>query len=155
MANPEGVIGGAGKTYYDTVGVGVGTWTEIDAVIDVTTNSELNVGEIKDRSLTDVLVLAAKRNTSFDVNINYKPGDAGYEAFRDAYTNRRNIGLAVMTGAIATAGSEGWQCDCLVTSFGRGEPLEEGMSIPCTLRPSGQLNSDSSAPSAPSYVEVT
>ena len=151
----EGRLGGEGKIYYDTVGVGVGTWTECDAVIDVTNNSSRAEGEIKDRGLDDVLVITGKRSISVDLNINYKPGDAGYEAFRDAYTNNRNIGLAVMSDGILVVGSEGWQFDARITSFGRGEPLEEGMQIPVTLKPSAENNSDASSPTTPSYVEVS
>ena len=151
----EAIIGEEGQLLYDGVGVGVGTWAELDAVIDVTGNAERAAAEIKDRSLDDVLVLPGKRTISVEGNINYKPGDAGFEAMRDAFLNKRNIGIAVMTGPIATVGSEGWQFDAQVVSFGRGEPLEEGMQVPFTLRPSAQANSDSSAPTTPIYVEVT
>ena len=129
-------LGLDGFVHYDTSGVASPTWLDADNVEEVTLNLERPAGEIKNRSSDWMKVLLGKQGASIEITMTYNGGAADWEAFRDAYLNGTDIGVAIMTGDIATVGSEGLVADMKVTAMSRAEPLEEGMQVTFTLQPS-------------------
>lgn len=55
--------------------------------------------------------------------------DAGFTAIKIAFFGNLAIGLAVMGGEVAAAGSQGLQADFSITQFSREEPLEEAILV--------------------------
>lgn len=143
-------IGLDAKFYVGSSDIGdVGnTWTEVPEVEEITLNLETAEAEIKNRASDWVKILLGQKNASIDVTITYDKTDTEYDALRDAWLNKTDIAVAVMDGAIATSGNEGLQIDAKVTSFTRNEPLEEGLTINLTLRPSAESANE------PDLVEI-
>jgi hypothetical protein len=144
-------VGHKAKVYYATDDdiEGTPTWTLLSIVEEATPSEELSVGEVKNRASDEVKVADALFTRQGELRLTHSPGDAGYEAFRDAFHNKTDIAIAIMDGPIATVGSEGLQMDVKVTSWSRSEPLEEVMGIDFTVRPSA------AAATTSAWVEIS
>jgi hypothetical protein len=69
----------------------------------------------------------------------WKPGDAGFDAIKTAYLTSGNVRLAPLTGPKDAgggegAGSEGPFGDWGITNFSRNEPLEEAVTVDVTAK---------------------
>lgn len=139
---PEMVLGLQAKVYYRSAGSwGSPTWTEITNVRDVTLN--LEAGEFDGSTRGSVWRRKARTllDAGVDIELLHKPGNAAQNALRDAFLNGTLIDLAIMDGDITVAGTQGLRAEMSVMSFGRGEPLEEGLTIPVKVTPGISTNS--------------
>ena len=145
-------IGKDAKFYVDAAGNSIGgtpVWTELDIVEEATSNNDRDQAEVKNRSSDETKVLLGHKNRTVEVTVTHTPGNAGYEALRDAYEDGDDIAVAVYDGAIATVGSEGLQMDAKVVAMNRNEPLSENITYAFTLRPSAESAEE------PSWAETT
>lgn len=138
------------KVYYDASGVGGSTWAELTIVSgDPTLTMEHAEAEVKVRGNNWVRVLQSLTSATIQMDIAYDNTDAGYEALRNAFLNKTDIGIAMMDGAVESTGSEGLQADMKVMSFNRNEPIEGLVTVSVSLKPSADSDTD------PDYVEVS
>ena len=136
------------ELHYDSAGVGVGTWAEIKKAQDVTLNQTHQETAVNDRSSDDEEYLIGQKVRSIDFQMTYNNAAAAYEALRDAFNNKTDIGIACMDGPIATSGSEGLQANMKVTQFTRNEPVNGVVTASVTLKPSAASSV------RPAWVEV-
>jgi hypothetical protein len=135
--------------YLDPAGVDQGTWTQYEDVGDVNVAHAWNQSQRKIRKHTHERTTLGQGVLEVTFTATYRAGDAGFEMLRDAHINKTVIGVAVMSGPIATVGSEGWQLDAVVSDFPESQALEEDMSFDVTLKPASQATDD------PARVEIT
>jgi predicted secreted protein len=131
----EFVLGKDCKAYYGAADATLQTLTELSCVKDGTVDCETGTADVSTRACGGWKATAATlRDMSVELDLVYKPGDAGYKALRDAWLNGTQVCLALLTGAKVVAGSEGPHGNFSVTKFSRGEPLEEGVSVKATAK---------------------
>ncbi|MEX0744243.1 MAG: phage tail tube protein [Phycisphaeraceae bacterium] len=124
----------------DTVTPGTATWNEIDKVKDVTLNLETAEADMTTRGNNGWRATRATlKDGSIEFEMNWAPGNTAFEAIRDAWLAAGEIPIAAMSGDIDTEGEEGLVANMSVTNFSRNEPLEEGMTVSVTLKPSSQI----------------
>lgn len=128
--------------YLDPAGAGQGTWTEYEDVGDVNNNVSWNESQRKIRKHKFERTTLGQGVLETTFTLTYRSGDPGFEMLRDAFDNKSDIGVAVMSGDIATNGSEGWQYDAKVTSFPETQALEEDTTFDVTLKPSSDAADD-------------
>ncbi|MGE4157705.1 MAG: phage tail tube protein [Planctomycetota bacterium] len=129
-------LGMEGKLYFDPSGVGGSTWTEMPNAKDVTLNLEKGEADVTTRANQGWrATIGTLRDASVEFEMIWDTADAGFAAIKDAFLNGTPIGLAIMDGGIALAGSQGLQANFSITNFSRSEPLEESMSVSVTAKP--------------------
>jgi hypothetical protein len=131
-----------GKLYFCEAGIG-GTpdWTELTNVKDVTLNVETADADVTTRTNNGWKATAATlKEASIEFEMVWDTADEGFTAVQTAFFDRTAIGIAVMDGDVATAGSQGLWADCMVASFSRSEPLGEAMTVSVTLKPTYSEN---------------
>jgi len=117
------------------------SWNEIDNVRDLTLNLETGEADITTRANDGWRATAATlKDGSIELEMLWKPGDAAFDALKDAWVSSEEIALAAMDGEVATSGSEGLAGNFTVTNFSRSEPLEEGVTVSVTVKPSSQTD---------------
>lgn len=130
-----GEVGFIEEIYYDADGdIASPTWVLIPGVQDVQESSSKNVSEIAERNVPVIGTVPTHTNWSVDVTITKKNGDTGYDALKAAYEDNTRIGVAVMTGPIATAGEKGFQCEAYITQW-NNDGSHEGNNVTITIRP--------------------
>ena len=108
---------------------------EMSNVKDVTLSMEAGEADMTTRANSGWRATAPTlRECTAEFEMLWKPGDAGFEAIRDAFLTAGNLRLAVLTGAKAVADSEGPLGDFSITNFSRNEPLEEGVTVSITAK---------------------
>lgn len=132
------------KLYYLSTGTRT-TWgspaaapenlTEIDNVQDLTLNLEHGEADLSTRESSWRQTGLALKDGSVEFTMLWDTSDAAFTAIKDAWLNKTNIALAILDGSKATVGTQGLWADFVVTSFGREEPLEEGVTVPVTVKP--------------------
>jgi len=121
----------------ETSGPDAVTWNEIENVRDLTLNLETGEADITTRANNGWRATAATlKDGSIEFEMLWDTGDAAFGALKDAWANSTEIALAAMDGDIETAGSEGLAGNFTVTNFSRSEPLEEGVTVSVTVKPS-------------------
>lgn len=70
----------------------------------------------------------------------WESGDQDFQAIRDAYLNGTVLDMVILDGPYDQSGSQGLRADFGVTKFTRNEPLEEGVTVSVTLKPSYSAN---------------
>ncbi|QDT94266.1 hypothetical protein [Gimesia algae] len=129
-------IGLEAGLYLDPAGMaGEGTWTLYEDVGDVNVAHSWNQSQRKIRKHTHERTTLGQGVLEVTFTVTYRAGDAGFEMLRDAHANKSIIAVAVMSGLIAAAGSEGWQFDAVVSDFPESQALEEDMTFDVTLKP--------------------
>ena len=133
------------KFYYSSTllseasGPGDVTWNEIKNVRDLTLNLETGEADVTTRANNGWRATAATlKDGSIEFEMLWDTGDAAFGALKDAWAGGAEIALAAMDGDIATAGSEGLAGNFTVTNFSRSEPLEEGVTVSVTVKPSSE-----------------
>ena len=117
------------------------TWQEISNVKDLTLNLETGEADITTRANNGWrATLATLKDGSIEFEMLWETGDAGFNALKTAWATGAEIALAAMDGDIETAGSEGLAGNFTVTNFSRSEPLEEGVTVSVTVKPSSQTD---------------
>ena len=113
------------------------SWTEIANIRDLTLNLEKGEADITTRANNGWRATAGTlKDGSIEFQMLWDTGDAGFDALQAAWANGTEIALAAMDGAIAVAGAEGFAPNFNVINFSRSEPLEEGVMVNVTVKPS-------------------
>jgi len=132
---PEFILGMNGKMYWGAAGAALGALTELTNARDVTVNLEAGEADITTRANSGWRATAPTlRECSVDFEMVWKPGDAGFDALLAAFLTNATIELAVLDQARETSGAQGPKGSFAVTSFSRGEPLEEAMIVPASVK---------------------
>jgi hypothetical protein len=131
-----------GKLYYSTAGIGATpTWVELSGVKNVTLNVQGKEVDVTTRAsggfaAADISLMDAA--VEFEMPLD--PTDTGYIALETAFFARSLVGMAVMSGGVAAAGSRGLWADCKITQFNREESLEDAMIVKVTAKPTHSAN---------------
>lgn len=133
--------------YFDAVGVGQDVWVLAEEVGDVNNADSYNTSQRKVRRKKFEGTVLGQRVVETTFTLTYVENDPVYELLRAAYEAKSIIGVAAMTGLIATSGSEGLQYDGKVASFPMGQPLEEDGTYDVVIKPAAEADD-------PVYVEV-
>ena len=130
---PDFVLGMNAKIYQGAAAAAIGSLSELTNVKDVTLNLEAGEADVTTRANSGWRGTAASlRQASVDFEMVWKPGDAGFDAIKDAFLAGTSIELAVLDGDKAVSGSQGLKATFSISSFTRSEPLEEAISVSVT-----------------------
>lgn len=135
-------LGMDAKLYFCAAGIGsTPTWTLLGNVKNVTLSLTKGEADVTTRANNGWKATAGTlKEGSIEFEMVWDTEDAGFTAIKDAYFNGTILGLAVMDGAVATAGSQGLWADCMITDFSRDEPLEDALSVKVTAKPTYSTN---------------
>ena len=110
---------------------GVGVWTELANVKDVTLSLETGEADITTRANAGWrATVGTLKEASVEFEMVWDTADAGFTAIKDAFFNNAVIGLQVLDGP---AGS-GLEADFSITNFSRSEQLEEALTVSITAK---------------------
>lgn len=141
-------LGIEGMAFYSTTGVG-GTWLDLDIIGDVRMSLSHKEGEIDDRAQTWEGTLIGHKVGSVTFRLSRKVANSVWEAMRDAFVAKTELGFAFMSGDIVTVGSEGLQANCYVVGFDVSEPDDGPATVDVTVKPSGKSST------APTFTEIS
>ena len=135
------ILGMNGKLYYDATALldtpDTGDWTLITNATNVTTSTETGETDVTTRANSGWRATATTlKDATIELELLYKAVDLAFDALEAAWEAGTEIAIAAMDGLIATVGSKGLAGNFIVSSFTRSEPLEEGMTVTVTLKPS-------------------
>ena len=131
----EFILGMNAKIFQGAAGAALATLTEMGNVKDVTLNLEAGEADITTRANQGWRGTAPTlRECTAEFEMQWKPGDTCFEAIKNAFLSAGTVRLAVLTGPLATADSEGPFGDFSITNFSRSEPLEESVSVSVTAK---------------------
>ncbi len=123
-------LGFEGKLYYGAAG-SLAT-NEMTNVRDITVSVENGEADVTTRASNGWKATAATlKSGSIEWEMIWEPGDAGFDAIKNAYFNNTAIALAALDGA----DGEGLDADFSITKFSRSEPLEDAMKVSVTAKP--------------------
>lgn len=130
-------LGMQAKLYVKVGGVAaVGPWSELGNVKDVTLSLETGEADVTTRANAGWrATVGTLKEGSVEFEMVWNTGDAGFTAIKNAFFSNDPIGLAVMDGDLATAGTQGLQADFSITTFSRSEALEEAITVSVTAKP--------------------
>lgn len=115
---------------------GVGSanpWTTLTNVRDLTLSVEAGEADVTTRANSGWrATLATLKEGTLEFEMVWEPGDAGFEAIKDAFLNGTVIGLAALDSGGASG--EGLVADFSITNFSRAEPLEEAITVSVTAK---------------------
>lgn len=110
---------------------GVGAWTALTNVRDVTLTLEAGEADVTTRANSGWrATVATLREASVEFEMVWDTADAGFTAIRQAYLTNAVIGFQVLDGA----GGQGLQADFMITNFSRSEALEEAITVSVTAK---------------------
>lgn len=130
-------LGMQAKLYYKTGGVAAaGAWTELGNIKDLTLSLETGEADVTTRANAGWrATVGTLKEGSVEFEMVWNTGDPGFTAIKNAFFSNTAIGLAIMDGDIATAGTQGLQADFSITTFSRNEALEEAITVSVTAKP--------------------
>ena len=129
-------LGMNGKLYRNTGTYGVPVWTEITNVKDLTLNLEKGEADVTTRANEGWRAnQPTLKEASIEFDMVWDTDDDGFSAIQDAFFNDTTVEVAVMDGDITDGTTEGLRATVGVSTFSRGEPLEEAMTVSVTLKP--------------------
>ena len=138
---PDFVLGMNCKLYRNTTSYASPTWAAIDIVRDLTLGMEKGQADVSTRGNNGWRANASTlKEGSIEFEIVWKPGDASLTALRSAFLNNTPLELLALDGPVGTLGSEGLRATCDIVSFGRNEPLEEGVTVSVVAKPTLSVN---------------
>ena len=144
-----GEVGYVEEIYYDADGdIATPTWVQITGVVDVQENSTKNKAQVMVRNTAEAGVIPTHTVRSFDVTLTKRNGETVYDALKAAYEDNTKIGIAVMTGPIATTGEKGFQAEAYITQW-NNDGSHEGHTVSITIEPAAN------ATTAADYVTVS
>lgn len=111
------------------------TMTEIGNVKDVTLNMEAGEADITTRGNQGWRATAPTlRECTLEFEMQWKPGDAAFEAVKTAFLSSGEIAFAALSDAHNSDGAEGPVGNFSITNFSRNEPLEEAITVSVTAK---------------------
>lgn len=127
---PDFLLGMGASIYQGTTGAVLGSLTEMTNVRDVTLNMEAGEADYTTRANAGWRATAPTlREMSVDFEMVWKPGDSGFDAIRAAFLANDTLELAILDQDRAESGAQGPKGSFSITSFNRGEPLEEVITV--------------------------
>ena len=139
-------LGSEAKLYYSTAALsasnppGSASWNEIKNCRDLTLGMDKGEADVTTRGHSGYrATLPTLKEVSIEFEMMWEPSDTAFQKIRDAYLSNTLLAMAVMDGAIGTSGNQGFTANMGVISFSRGEPLEEGMTVSVTVKPSSYI----------------
>lgn len=141
-------IGRLHKLYVEpSADLALPTWEEYGKIQGANRTGQRDVAEVKERDLEDTTVLLGHKNREITLPVTRRPGNTQYDYLEDAFENGTKIGIAMMTGEIATSGERGYQAEMYVTGFD-DDQAHDSTSVQVTLRPAADYTT------APDFVEI-
>jgi len=145
----EARIGRLHKFYIDADGdIATPTWVLYGKIQGANRTGGRDVAEVKERDLEDTLVMLGHKNREITLTITKRPGDTNFDLLQAAFESGSKIGIAMMTGLIATVGEQGYQAEMYVTNFETPEEHDSTANT-VTLRPCADYVTP------PEFVEIT
>ena len=126
---PSSVLGLEAKLFIGTAGAGTPT-KEVTLARTVELSLTSSMADVTVRGSDWRLQRRALKEASVNVELLYSPGDENYKTLFDSYNNGTPIGLFVSDGF-----GSGLLCDASVTEFSQPQPLEDAVTVNCTLVP--------------------
>ncbi len=109
-------------------------WAPVNIVRDVTVTAEAGEADVTTRGNSGFRqTIAGLREITLEFEMVWEPGDAAFEAIRNAFLPP---GALVAFAALDSAGAsgDGPVGDFAITNFSRSEPLEEAISVSVTAK---------------------
>ena len=130
------VLGMNAGLYQDTAGsTDVELMTEVAHVKDVTLNLEAGEADVTTRSNGGWRATAPTlRECTVEFEMLWKPGDAVFDAIKNAFLNSSYVALAVLDQKNDVEGAQGPLGDFSIINFSRSEALEEGVMVSVTAK---------------------
>jgi TP901-1 family phage major tail protein len=129
------VLGMNAKIYQGTAGDALATLTEMGNVRDVTLNLEAGEADITTRANSGWRATAPTlRECTAEFEMVWNPGDAGFDAVKNAFLTSSTLELAILDQDKATTGAQGPKGSFSITSFSRNEALEEAITVSVTAK---------------------
>jgi len=110
---------------------GVGDWTAMDNVRDVTLSLEAGEADVTTRANAGWrATVATLKEASVEWEMVWDTADAGFTAIKDAFFDNDVIGLQILD----ESDGQGLQADFSITNFSRNEALEEAITVSVTAK---------------------
>jgi hypothetical protein len=121
---------------------GTPTWTTVTIVRDLTITLEAAEADVSSRGSRFKRYIATLIEFGVELEFIYDPANASYVAMLAAAIANppTTIEFAVADGTIATSGTQYVRFHAQVFGMGRSEPLEDGMTNSCMLKPTPNSN---------------
>lgn len=120
------------KTYYSVGGQSGGSWVELTNIRDLTLSLESGEADLTTRANNGWrAIVATLKEANVEWEMVWDTDDPGFTAIKDAWFNKQPIGLKLLD----RENGEGLQADFAILSFSRSEPLEEGITVSVTAKP--------------------
>ena len=141
-------IGRLHKLYVDADGdIAVPTWVEYGEIQGGSRTGQRDVSEIKERAFDETLVMLGHKNREISLTATKRPGNTNFDLLQAAFESGAKVGIAMMTGPIATSGEQGYQAEMYVTGFD-DDQANDATTVAVTLRPAADYVT------APDFVEI-
>jgi hypothetical protein len=142
-------VGIKGQTYCNIGSHSAPQWKRCKFLRDVTLEISSNEVSVKNKGSRWEKFLSGLDSCPLDIEGDWEPGDPVFDALQAAYWSKQSIEFAILDGGIMKSGAQGLLAGLMVTKFGRGEPLEDVMSLNVSLRLSADW------PHEPAWVSAT
>lgn len=116
-----------------------GQWSEVTNARSVDLGLSKSEVDVSIRGSSWKATAYTRKDGSITFELLWKPGDADFDAVRDAWLAGTEIALAVLDGPVTTAGSQGLVANFSVGSFSRSEPLDGAVVASVTAKPSSYI----------------
>lgn len=137
-----GIVGLDCKAYKNSATYASPTWAEMTPVKGVTTNLEKGAADLSKRGSTWKAHRSTLKDLTIELEMVWDHANTICTDLLTAFLNNTLVDCAFLDGPVATAGSQGPRCEFEVTKFSRAEPLEEGVMVNVTLKPSALATHD-------------
>lgn len=129
------ILGMNAKIYQGATGAALGALAEMGNVRDVTLTLEAGEADITTRANSGWRATAPTlRECTAEFEMVWKPGDAGFDAVKNAFLTNGTLELAILDQDKATSGAQGPKGSFSITSFSRNEALEEAITVSVTAK---------------------
>jgi TP901-1 family phage major tail protein len=129
------VLGMNAKIYQGAAADPLASLTEMGNVRDVTLTLEAGEADITTRANSGWRATAPTlRECTAEFEMVWKPGDAGFDAVKNAFLTNTTLELAILDQDKATTGAQGPKGSFSITSFSRNEALEEAITVSVTAK---------------------
>jgi len=132
MTTPR--IGRLHKLYVDADGdIATPTWVEYGEIQGGNRSQGKDLAEIKERGLDETVVLPGHKTREVSITLTKRPGNVNFDILQTAFETDAKVGIAMMTGPIATSGEQGYQAEMYVTQFDDNQE-NDSTTVNCTLK---------------------
>lgn len=129
------ILGMNAKIYQGAAGAALAALTEMGNVRDVTLTLEAGEADITTRANSGWRATAPTlRECTAEFEMVWKPGDAGFDAVKNAFLTSATLELAILDQEKTVAGAQGPKGSFSITSFSRNEALEEAITVSVTAK---------------------